>query len=109
MKKPGCKLDEFLNLESEKQGWGKSTALQALCPNSEWFTESLPIGADAKIVIERTTGIWIAEIAELFWGTGASRGLELSNCCCGGYGFLGSPRKGLCGPKVLAGLLCIVI
>jgi predicted P-loop ATPase len=62
---PGAKFDELLVLESD-QGWDKSTALATLCPSREWFTDNLPMGVDSKIVIERTKGIWIAEIAELF-------------------------------------------
>ncbi len=63
--RPGEKFDELLVLESP-QGWGKSTAIQALCPDPKWYSEDLPIGSDSKIVIERTHGIWLCEIAELF-------------------------------------------
>lgn len=62
---PGKKWDELLVLESP-QGWGKSSALRALCPDPRWFSDDLPIGVDSKIVIERTKGIWIVEIADLF-------------------------------------------
>ncbi len=62
---PGEKFDELLVLESP-QGWGKSTAIQTLCPDPTWFSEDLPIGSDSKVVIERTHGVWICEIAELF-------------------------------------------
>lgn len=62
---PGEKFDELLVLESP-QGWGKSTAIQTLCPDPNWYSEDLPIGSDSKIIIERTRGIWICEVAELF-------------------------------------------
>lgn len=62
--RPGCKFDELLVLESE-QGRGKSTMLRALCPRDEWFSDDLPLGLEAKQVIERTTGKWIIEAAEL--------------------------------------------
>src|SRR6185295_12142960 len=46
-------------------GLDKSRALRALCPRAEWFSENLPLGVDAKVVIERTAGVWIAEAAEM--------------------------------------------
>lgn len=64
VRQPGCKFDELLVLESP-QGQNKSTALRALCPRDEWFGEDLPLGLDAKQMIERTNGRWIIEIAEL--------------------------------------------
>ena len=62
---PGCKFDEMLTLIDPRQGSYKSTALSTLVPRPEWFTDSLPIGVDAKQTIERTVGIWIAEISDL--------------------------------------------
>ena len=64
VRKPGCKFDEMLVLESG-QGLQKSTALQALCPVSSWFSDDLPLNVDAKQIIERTLGKWIIEAAEL--------------------------------------------
>lgn len=61
---PGCEFHEMLILQSA-QGWGKSGAMKALCPNPEWFSDDLPLGADAKLVIERTAGKWIIEAAEM--------------------------------------------
>lgn len=61
---PGCKFDELLVLESP-QGQNKSTALRTLCPEEDWFTDDLPLGVDAKQIIERTSGKWIVEAAEL--------------------------------------------
>lgn len=66
---PGAKFDELLILESA-QGTGKSSALQGLCPRSEWFSDDLPLGADSKQVIERTAGRWIIEAAELHGNRG---------------------------------------
>jgi len=64
VRQPGCKFDELLVLESA-QGLNKSSALRRLCPNEAWFGEDLPLGLDAKQMIERTAGRWIIEIAEL--------------------------------------------
>jgi predicted P-loop ATPase len=61
---PGCKFDEIPVFISP-QGDGKSTMLVKLCLDESWFTDSLPIGAEPKEVIEGTSGIWIAEIADL--------------------------------------------
>lgn len=61
---PGCKFDEMLIFES-KQGLNKSSAIQALCPNADWFSDSLPLGADAQKVVEQTGGKWIIEASEL--------------------------------------------
>lgn len=64
VRQPGCKFDELLILES-KQGMDKSTALKTLAINEDWFTDSLPLSADDKQLIELLTGKWIVEIAEL--------------------------------------------
>jgi predicted P-loop ATPase len=61
------KFDEMLVLESP-QGKGKSTALSLLCPFEAWFTDDLPLNVDSKQVIERTSGKWIIEAAELAGG-----------------------------------------
>jgi hypothetical protein len=65
VRQPGCKFDELLVLESQTQGLDKSNLLRKLCPNSEWFSESLSLATDSKVVIERTSGVWIAEAAEM--------------------------------------------
>jgi len=62
--RPGCKFDELLVLESE-QGMLKSSALRALCPHEEWFSDDLPLNVDSKQLIERTLGKWIIEAADL--------------------------------------------
>tara|TARA_R110002073_G_scaffold329479_2_gene511960 strand:+ start:4063 stop:5637 length:1575 start_codon:yes stop_codon:yes gene_type:complete len=65
VRKPGCKKDEMLVLESRIQGTEKSTALQILAMRDEWFSDSLEMTADQKTLIETTGGTWINEIGEL--------------------------------------------
>ncbi len=69
VREPGCKFDEMLILESE-QGKAKSTAIRTLCPDSDWFSDGLPLGADAQKVVEQTTGKWIIEASELHGNRG---------------------------------------
>ncbi|BCS33972.1 hypothetical protein TBR22_A32010 [Luteitalea sp. TBR-22] len=64
VRQPGSKFDELLILEAT-QGTGKSSGLRALCPREDWFSDDLPLGVDSKLVIERTTGRWLIEAAEL--------------------------------------------
>jgi len=62
---PGCKHDEILVLVSEKQGTNKSSALRLLARKEEWFSDSMPLHADEKKVIEQMRGKWIIECSEL--------------------------------------------
>lgn len=64
IRKPGCKFDEMLVLESS-QGKNKSTFLNTLVPDEAWFIDDLPLAADSKVVVEKTSGRWIIEAAEL--------------------------------------------
>ena len=64
IRKPGCKYDEMLILEGE-QGLNKSSALRALCPRPEWFSDDLPLNISSQRVIEGTLGKWIIEAADL--------------------------------------------
>jgi hypothetical protein len=64
IRKPGCKFDEILILESE-QGQNKSSAWRALAVSDRWFTDDLQIGARTKEVLEVVEGVWIAELSEL--------------------------------------------
>jgi predicted P-loop ATPase len=64
VRSPGCKFDELPILESP-QGFEKSTAIASLCPQEGLFSDSLPLGADAKLTIEKSTGVWIFEAGEL--------------------------------------------
>ena len=69
----GVKFDELLVFFNAKQGGNKSTLLSELSPNPEWFTDSLTLGDDPKQTIERTRGVWLAEIQEL---QGSAREVE---------------------------------
>lgn len=64
VRQPGCKFDEMVVLESE-QGKAKSSALAVLAIHEDWFSDDLPLNAEAKLVIERTQGRWIIEAGEL--------------------------------------------
>jgi predicted P-loop ATPase len=59
---PGCKFDLMLVLEG-RQGAGKSTIAAIL--GGDWFTDSVKLGDDSKVMIEQTAGKWIVEVAEL--------------------------------------------
>jgi hypothetical protein len=61
---PGCQYHEMVVWESP-QGMGKSSAARTLCPNSEWFSDDLPLTVDSKQIIERTLGKWIIEASDL--------------------------------------------
>jgi hypothetical protein len=63
-KHPGCKFDHILVLRG-RQDLGKSSLIRGLCPDPAWFTDQAKVGADAKETIERTSGSWIVELAEL--------------------------------------------
>jgi predicted P-loop ATPase len=64
VRRPGVKYDTILVLQG-RQGAGKSSALRALCPADEYFSDSLSVGADRQEVMELTGGKWIVEMAEL--------------------------------------------
>lgn len=64
VRQPGAKFDEVLILESE-QGYDKSTAFRIMAIKDEWFTDSLPLNADDKVVIEQTAGKLLIEVSEL--------------------------------------------
>lgn len=64
VKHPGCKFDEMLVLESS-QGKNKSSALAALCPKREWFSDDLALNVRSQQMIEATLGKWIVEAADL--------------------------------------------
>ena len=63
VRKPGVKFDTALVLESP-QGTGKSSLIRTLA-GPDWFTDTVPIGAETKVVIEQTAGAWLVEMAEL--------------------------------------------
>lgn len=64
IKDPGCKFDQAMVLVGQG-GSGKSSMIQALCPDPTWFSCSLPLSAPPKNVIEGTQGIWIVEAEEM--------------------------------------------
>lgn len=68
---PGAKFDEMLVFETGRQGLDKSSAIAALCPKPEWFSDDLPLGVNSKELIERTQGKMIVEASELTGMTGA--------------------------------------
>lgn len=66
VRRPGCKFDEMVILESTVQGKSKSTALRALCADEEWFSDDFTLqGNDTKKMMESTGGKWIIEAGEL--------------------------------------------
>ena len=63
VRQPGCKHDAMLVLQGP-QGAGKSSSIKALCPDEDYFTDSLSVGADQKEVIEITTGKWLVRTSD---------------------------------------------
>jgi hypothetical protein len=61
---PGCKFDEMVVLESQ-QGLDKSSALRKLSICEDWYSDTLPLNADPRQVIEMIRGKWIVEVPEL--------------------------------------------
>lgn len=61
---PGCKFDELMVLEGP-QGINKSSAMAALCPVQEWFSEDFTVSMNSKELLETTEGKWIVEAPEL--------------------------------------------
>jgi predicted P-loop ATPase len=61
--KPGCKADCALILEGP-QGVGKSTALAAIMPTLEWFSDEIS-DLGSKDSAQDLRGKWIIELAEL--------------------------------------------
>jgi predicted P-loop ATPase len=63
-RQPGCKFDELLVLEGP-QGINKSSAMAALCPSRDWFSEDFTVSMNSKELLEATQGKWIVEAPEL--------------------------------------------
>lgn len=65
---PGCKMEMVLNIFGA-QGIGKSTFFRDLCPDSEWFTDSIKDAvvesSDNKDELSKLHGSIIAEMPEL--------------------------------------------
>lgn len=64
VRKPGCKFDEMIVLEG-LQGGGKSTLLEKLCPDDNWFLDDLPLVGKTQQLMEMISGKWIVESSEL--------------------------------------------
>lgn len=60
---PGCKWDYVLTLKGE-QGLGKSTFLEKLAVNREWFSDSIE-EIKGKETKEQIQGKWIIELGEM--------------------------------------------
>jgi hypothetical protein len=65
VRQPGAKFDEMLIHESAEQGYSKSTLIEALAVTEDWYSDSVPLNADDKKMIENSSGKWICEIGEL--------------------------------------------
>lgn len=73
---PGCHMDYCLTLQSDQQGIGKSTGLEALA-SPDWFCCSLPESdKDFKLNVHSS---WIYELAELEAVTGKKESGSLKN------------------------------
>ena len=64
VRRPGAKHDPMLILEGT-QGDEKSTAIETLCANEDWYSDNMTVGANSKEIIEQTDGKWLFEIPEL--------------------------------------------
>jgi predicted P-loop ATPase len=65
VRRPGCKFDEMLILESDTQGFYKSTMVKALAVNEDWYSPKLYLDGDDRRWMEQTAGRWICEAGEL--------------------------------------------
>ncbi|WP_171134869.1 virulence-associated E family protein [Ruegeria sp. HKCCD7221] len=63
--KPGCKVDTVTVFEGT-QGAKKSTAIEVLCPRSEWFGDNLPhLAGNEKEASQYLPGHFLIELSEL--------------------------------------------
>ena len=62
-RRPGCKFDQILVLESP-EGWDKSSAWAVLA-GPENFSDADILGKDARAVQEELADVWVHEIADL--------------------------------------------
>lgn len=66
VRKPGCKYDTVVVLESAQQGTGKSSFVRLLAPTEEWFAESAALSnVDSKDAPLSLEGKWIIEMGEM--------------------------------------------
>jgi predicted P-loop ATPase len=61
---PGSKFDEMLVLEGT-QGVGKSSAIEALMPEPQWFSDNFSFSNRDREVLENLAGRWVIEAPEL--------------------------------------------
>lgn len=78
VRQPGVKFDEMLILEGP-QGDNKSTSLAVLAVCDDWFSDDLPLNANAQKFIEATKGRWIVEAGELMGMTKGEKEALKSN------------------------------
>ena len=64
VRQPGAKFDEMMVLEGP-QGQQKSSALAVMAVHPDWFSDSIPLNAKDKELIEGHAGKLICEIADL--------------------------------------------
>lgn len=64
VRQPGCKFDTIVVLEGA-QGTMKSSAVRALCPRPEWFTDAELKRVDSKDAVMLIEGAWIIEMGEM--------------------------------------------
>lgn len=64
VRQPGTKFDEMLTLCSG-EGKDKSTALEILGVQEDWFCDDVSLNVRSKEMIEQVQGIWIVECADL--------------------------------------------
>jgi hypothetical protein len=62
--RPGCKVDHLPVVVGE-QGYNKSEAVRALCPDETWFTDDLSPDLIERDTKESLAGKWIIELAEV--------------------------------------------
>ncbi|SDN90589.1 Predicted P-loop ATPase and inactivated derivatives [Lutimaribacter pacificus] len=63
-RRPGSKFDEMLVLEGP-QGVGKSSAIEALMPDPNWFSDNFSFTLRDREAIEQLAGRWVIEAPEL--------------------------------------------
>jgi predicted P-loop ATPase len=71
-RQPGVKFDTMPILEGPQDA-GKSSALRALCPKPEWFTDNFSFHQGKREDITQSLGKWIIEIPELLGLTKSDR------------------------------------
>lgn len=76
VRKPGSKFDGILTLIGEAQGESKGKLIRTMARRLEWWGVGFPLGADDKVVMERTAGKWICEFGEFARGKRAIENMK---------------------------------